>query len=198
MDTPAANPTPAKESSFIKELITYAVIALVIVVPVRMWIAQPFIVSGSSMDTTFKDGEYLIVDEITYRFREPERGEVLIFKYPQNPSKYFIKRLIGLPGETVTIKNDTIIITNTDHPEGVALNEPYINSKTFGDVNMTLAADEYFVMGDNRLVSSDSRVWGPLPKEDLVGRPIVRLLPLSKIDLVPGTFASSTLVAIPK
>lgn len=198
MDTPAANPTPTKQSSFIKELITYAAIALVIVVPVRMWIAQPFVVSGSSMDTTFKDGEYLIVDEITYQFREPQRGEVLIFKYPQNPSKYFIKRLIGLPGETVTIKNDSVTVINKEHPKGIVLNEPYIHSKTFGDVNITLTQDEYFVMGDNRLVSSDSRVWGPLPKEDLVGRPIIRLLPVSKIDLVPGTFASSTLEVIQK
>ncbi len=198
METPsAAQPTPAQKSSFFKELITYAVIALVIVVPVRMWIAQPFVVSGSSMDTTFKDGEYLIVDEITYRFKEPARGDVLIFKYPQNPSKYFIKRLIGLPGETVTVKNDVVTIINTDHPQGIALNEPYIHSKTFGDVNITLSDDEYFVMGDNRLVSSDSRVWGPLPKEDLIGRPIIRLLPFSRIDLVPGAYASSTLTATP-
>lgn len=198
METPsAAQPTQAQKSSFFKELITYAVIALVIVVPVRMWIAQPFVVSGSSMDTTFKDGEYLIVDEITYRFKEPARGDVLIFKYPQNPSKYFIKRLIGLPGETVTVKNDVVTIINTDHPQGIALNEPYINSKTFGDVNITLSDDEYFVMGDNRLVSSDSRVWGPLPKEDLIGRPIIRLLPFSRIDLVPGAYASSTLTATP-
>ncbi len=198
MDTPAANPTPTKQSSFFKELITYAAIALVIVVPVRMWIAQPFVVSGSSMDTTFKDGEYLIVDELTYRFREPERGEVLIFKYPQNPSKYFIKRLIGLPGETIAIANDSVVVTNKEHPEGITLNEPYIHSKTFGSVNTTLGPDEYFVMGDNRLVSSDSRVWGPLPKKDLVGRPIIRLLPIHKLDVVPGTYASSTLVATPK
>lgn len=195
MDTPSAvPPTEPKKSSFIKELISYAIVALVIVVPVRMWIAQPFVVSGSSMDTTFADGEYLIVDEITYRFHEPERGEVLIFKYPQNPKKYFIKRLIGLPGETVTITDDKVTIINKEFPEGVVLNEPYIHSETLGNIKITLEDNEYFVMGDNRLVSSDSRVWGPLPKEDIIGRPIIRLLPVSKIDLVPGAYASSTLI----
>lgn len=145
------------------------------------------------MDSTFKDGEYLIVDELSYRFREPSRGDVLIFKYPEDPSKYFIKRLIGLPGETVSIKNDLVIITNTEHPKGLTLDEPYTHSRTFGNTDVTLANDEYFVMGDNRFVSSDSRVWGPLSKSDLVGRPLIRLLPLTKIEMFPGKIASSTI-----
>jgi signal peptidase I len=191
--TPETNSLPPKKNSFVRELVSYAIIALVVVVPIRTWIAQPFVVNGSSMDETFKDGEYLIVDELSYRFNEPERGEVLIFKYPQDPSKYFIKRLIGLPGETVVVKNDKVTIVNAEHPEGIALNEPYIHSRTFGNVSVTLGPDEYFVMGDNRIVSSDSRVWGPLPKEDVIGRPLVRLLPFSRIDAVPGTVASTTL-----
>lgn len=194
METNATtNSSSPKKNSFLRELISYAVIALVVVVPIRTWIAQPFVVNGSSMDETFRDGEYLIVDELSYRFREPERGEVLIFKYPQNPSKYFIKRLIGLPGETITIKNGKVTIKNAAHPKGIELNEPYTNSRTFGDVSVTLGEGEYFVMGDNRIVSSDSRLWGPLPKEDLVGRPIVRLLPFGRIGLEPGNVASTTL-----
>ncbi|HEU5114874.1 MAG TPA: signal peptidase I [Candidatus Paceibacterota bacterium] len=182
-----------KQGSFWKELVTYALLALVIVVPIRLWIAQPFIVNGSSMDTTFRDGEYLIVDELSYRFHEPERGDVLIFKYPQDTSKYFIKRLIGLPGETVVVKSDSVTIINKDHPQGIQLNEPYIHSRTFGNMTVTLSNDEYFVMGDNRLVSSDSRVWGPLPKSDIIGRPILRLLPFSQIGMWPGAVASSTM-----
>jgi signal peptidase I len=186
-------PEPTKRSSFWSELVSYALFALIVVVPIRMWVAQPFVVNGSSMDTTFADGEYLIVDELTYRFQEPERGAVLIFKYPQDPSKYFIKRLIGLPGETVVVKNDKVTIINKEHPTGMTLVEPYLHSRTFGNVSTTLGQGEYFVMGDNRIVSSDSRVWGPLPKEDVIGRPIVRLLPLGRIDVVPGEIASTTL-----
>jgi signal peptidase I len=189
-------PTPPiekkKNGSFWKEIIFYTLFALLIVIPIRTWIAQPFIVNGSSMDTTFRDGEYLIVDELTYQLRDPKRGDVLIFKYPEDKSKYFIKRLIGLPGETVDIKSDSVRIINTANPKGVVIDEPYLHSRTFGNTTVTLAADEYFVMGDNRLVSSDSRVWGPLPKEDLVGRPFVRLLPITKIDLFPGMISSST------
>lgn len=184
---------PTKKSSFIKETLSYAAIALFIVVPIRMWVAQPFVVNGASMDVTFADGEYLVVDEISYRFNEPERGDVLIFKYPQDPSKYFIKRLIGLPGETVIVKNDVVTIVNAEHPNGVVLKESYIHTPSFLTRTMTLGADEYFVMGDNRGVSSDSRVWGPLPKNDVIGRPLVRLLPLSKIDFMPGVVASSTI-----
>jgi len=193
MDTELpTNMAPTKKNSFLRELVSYAIVALVVVVPIRMWIAQPFVVNGSSMDDTFKDGEYLIVDEISYRFSDPERGDVLIFKYPQDPSKYFIKRLIGLPGETVKVTNDKVVIVNSENPNGITLSEPYAHSRTFGNVTVTLEANEYFVMGDNRLVSSDSRIWGPLPKEDLIGRPLIRLLPLSRIDAMPGAVASTT------
>jgi signal peptidase I len=187
MDTP--------KQSFWKEIVSYALFAFVIVIPIRLWVAQPFVVNGASMDTTFKDGEYLIVDEITYRFKAPERGDVLIFKYPQDTSKYFIKRLIGLPGETVVVENDSVTIENEANPQGMKLNEPYVHSQTFGNLRVTLGPEEYFVMGDNRLVSSDSRVWGPLPKSDLIGRPVVRLLPFSKLGLFPGLVASSTIAA---
>ncbi len=187
-----------KNSSFWKEILYYTLFAVLIVIPVRAWIAQPFVVNGSSMDSTFLDGEYLVVDELSYRFREPERGEVLIFKYPDDPSKYFIKRLIGLPGETVDIKSDKVTITNKEHPMGLVLDEPYIHSRSLGDNTVTLGPGQYFVMGDNRLVSSDSRVWGPLPKSDLVGRPVLRLLPITKISIFPGAVASSTIESAAK
>lgn len=199
MDTPTtAAPQDTKENrmlAFFKDLLKYALTAVVIVVPIRVWVAQPFVVNGSSMDDTFKDGQYLIVDELTYRFREPERGEVLIFRYPKEPSKYFIKRLIGLPGETVVVKDDSVTIKNAQYPAGIRLTEPYAQSRTFGSVTVTLEADEYFVMGDNRVVSSDSRVWGPLPKDDLIGRPIARLTPFKAMGVLPGAVATSTIIA---
>ncbi|HEY0908566.1 MAG TPA: signal peptidase I [Candidatus Paceibacterota bacterium] len=183
------------KNSFIKETLWYAAIAILVVVPIRLWIAQPFMVSGASMDSTFADGEYLVVDEVTYRFNEPQRGDVVIFKYPQDTSKFFIKRLIGLPGETVIVRDDVVTIKNAEHPKGIVLNEPYIHSTSFLTKTLTLGEDEYFVMGDNRGVSSDSRVWGALPKSDIIGRPFVRLLPINRLDFFPGVVASSTILA---
>ena len=192
MDTPQET-NKEKKSSFWKELAWYAAFALLVVLPIRLWIAQPFVVNGGSMDTTFENGEYLIVDEISYRFHAPERGDVLIFKYPNDPSKYFIKRLIGLPGETVTIQDSVVSIENSLNPQGIVLHEPYIHAETYINTRVTLSPDEYFVMGDNRTVSSDSRIWGPLPKEDLIGRPVLRLLPISKFGTWPGEIASTTI-----
>jgi signal peptidase I len=193
MDTHNEPAVETKKPSILKDLATYALFALIVVLPVRTWIAQPFIVSGGSMDNTFKDGQYLIVDEISYAFKNPERGDVLIFKYPEDTSKYFIKRLIGLPGERVIVTNDSVVIKNDAHPEGITLHEPYLGSRSLGNNTVLLGIDEYFVMGDNRMVSLDSRAWGVLPKSDIIGRPVVRLLPLSLIGTFPGAVASSTM-----
>lgn len=176
--------------SFWGEVLQIAVIALVIVIPFRTYIAQPFLVSGPSMDNTFANGEYLIVDELTYERRAPHRGEVVIFKYPLDPKKYFIKRVIGLPGETVEIKNDKVIIFNQMNPHGLILDEPYVKkdpaNPTRADAKITLKEEEYYVMGDNRFVSSDSRIWGPVKEKLITGRPFLRLFPLNKVAVFPG------------
>ncbi len=173
--------------SFLKEILQFAVIAAIVVFPVRLFIAQPFIVSGASMDPTFDTGQYLIVDEISYRFEEPKRGEVVIFRYPLDPSKFFIKRIIGLPGETVSVRHGNVRIAKTDGSESFTLNEQYVVNKGNGiNTEVTLGRSEYFVMGDNRPESSDSRVWGPLPKENIIGRAVIRLLPLSQAEIFPG------------
>lgn len=184
--TPPVSPLPSGSSVFFSELIRFVLVAVFIVLPIRIFIAQPFIVSGSSMDPTFENGEYLIVDEISYRFEEPQRGDVIIFKYPNDPSKFFIKRIIGLPGETVTVSGSSVRIKSTLHPDGVPLDEAYLSHPTLGNVDVTLEDDEYFVMGDNRPASSDSRVWGPLDRDFIVGRALVRLLPVTKMNLFPG------------
>lgn len=181
MDEPIV-PTEEKieeKKDFWKETVKLLIIAIVVVIPFRLYVAQPFIVDGSSMDPTFATGQYLIVDELTYHFNTPERGSVIIFKYPKDTSKFFIKRVIGLPGETVVLKSGVVTIINSAHPSGFTLNEPYIKFTKNDNATYTLGADEYFVMGDNRFGSADSRYWGPMPTKDIIGRPILRVWPLS-------------------
>ncbi len=193
-DTPLTPPTvPASEiaENPFWEILRFTLIAIIVVLPICWYIAQPFIVSGASMEQTFHNNEYLIVDQLTYRFRDPERGEVIIFRYPHDPSKYFIKRVIGLPGETVSIENNTITIINEKNPVGLILEEPYIgNVVTDGNQSITLAENEYFVMGDNRDHSSDSRSWGALEEDKIVGRAWLRLFPLTELSFLPGSYSS--------
>lgn len=176
---------PKKKNSFF-ELIKFAVIAALIVVPIRTFVAQPFIVSGSSMVPTFHDQEYLIVDELSYHLRDPHRGEVVVFKYPNDTTKYFIKRVVGLPGEKIKIKGNVVTIINAENPDGLVLDQSYIENKSSDTFEMTLKDSQYFVMGDNRIASSDSRAWGPLGRDYMVGRALIRVLPLSKMDYLPG------------
>ena len=165
----------------------FIVLAIIIVVPIRFFVAQPFVVEGESMHPTFESGDYLIVDELTYRLQAPKRGDVIVFRYPNDPSVFYIKRIIALPGETVHIDHGVSTITKTDG-SSIALNESYVVAEdaTYTQ-DTTLANDQYFVMGDNRPRSSDSRVWGPLPRKNIIGRAYVRLLPPGKIGILPGS-----------
>ncbi len=179
-------PAPAPEHPII-EMIRYSLIALLVVVPIRMFIAQPFIVSGASMEETFQSGEYLIVDQVTYNFHKPERGDVIVFRYPKEPSKFFIKRVIGLPGDTINIAGNVVTISNDANPNGIVLNEPYIKSMDIPtNLVETLGEREYFVMGDNRDESSDSRAWGVLQEDRIIGRAFIRLFPPQAFDYMPG------------
>ncbi len=182
------NPKKAGFWSSVREWVQVIIIALLISLPIRFFIAEPFIVNGASMDPTFSTGQFLIVDRVTYRFEMPKRGDVIVFKYPNNPSVYYIKRIIGLPNESVDIKNGIVSITNATHPKGLVLKEPYIESThaSYDTFHAQLGPTEYFVMGDNRSQSSDSRVWGPLDSRFIIGRPIIRLLPVTSLSLVPG------------
>lgn len=179
--------TEHNEHPFI-EILRFSLIAILIVLPIRAFIAQPFIVSGASMEETFQSGEYLIVDQVSYYFNAPHRGEVIIFRYPRDPSKYFIKRVIGEPGDTVSIEDGIVTISNATNPDGFALNEPYAEPMPVAPkMSETLGEREYFVMGDNRDESSDSRSWGVLQEERIVGRAWLRLFPPSAVDYLPGT-----------
>jgi signal peptidase I len=150
---------------------------------------QPFFVSGSSMEPNFHDGDYLIVDELSYEVGEPKRGDVIIFKYPKNPNEYFIKRIIGLPGEKIEISNNTIRIFNNARPEGfVVAEDKYIpqTTVTTGNYIAELKNDEYYVLGDNRIASADSRWWGVLDRHFIVGKALIRAWPYNDLAIFEG------------
>ncbi|MCA9358379.1 signal peptidase I [Candidatus Kaiserbacteria bacterium] len=181
------------------EIVRFSIIAILIVIPIRMFIAQPFIVSGASMENTFHSGEYIIVDQISYYLHQPARGDVVIFRYPRDPSKFFIKRIIGVPGDKIDIANAVVTITNAEHPEGFIIDEPYIKSMAPTDaLTETLGDREYFVMGDNRDNSSDSRAWGVLQEERIVGRAFLRLFPPSEFNYLPGSVTITEELTDPK
>lgn len=169
----------------------YLIVALGIALLIRFFIAAPYIVSGSSMEPNFDNWNYLIVDRLTYDFNPPQRGDVIVLNLPEDTSRALIKRIVGLPGDTVEIKGTEPKVTITDqaHPEGFTLDEPYLSPANFGgssNISVTLGPDQYFVLGDNRKVSADSRIWGILPRADIVGRVLLRLYPLNNISVFPS------------
>ena len=172
---------------FLLELIKVAVLAGITIAFVRYFLFKPFYVKGASMEPNFFDKEYLIIDELSYRLRAPERGEVIVFKYPENPKEFFLKRIIGLPGERVKVAEGQITIYNKEHPEGFMLKEKYLETTqvTAGNMRIKLDPNEYFVLGDNRLRSSDSRIWGNVNRSLITGRVFFRALPLNEFGKVP-------------
>ncbi|EKE19727.1 MAG: hypothetical protein ACD_8C00119G0003 [uncultured bacterium] len=191
--------------SFLWEVIKVFFWALVIIVPIRVFLFQPFFVQGASMEPNFKDGDYLIINEFGYKmtnilddfgfphlftigsFKDFNRNDVAVFRYPRDPKQFFIKRIIGLPGEKVKIENGRVTIFNEQNPEGLMLDEKSFLPAgliTTSSVMTELGDDEYFVLGDNRQFSHDSRAWGPLPKEDVVGKVLIRAWPLSKVEIL--------------
>ncbi len=167
------------------EFLKVVVISLLIILPIRYFIIQPFYVKGASMEPTFHDHEYLIIDEISYRFNRPQRGEVIVFRYPFNPQEYFIKRIIGLPGEKIDLVDGDIFVYNNENPDGLKLDESlYLaeNVRTYNieDDIIELKENEYFVLGDNRYASKDSRTFGPLDETFITGKVLLRGWPFSR------------------
>jgi signal peptidase I len=176
--------TLRQAGAFVWDLVKILLIALVIIIPFRMFVAEPFVVSGSSMVPNFHNHDYLIVDRLSYLTGNPQRGDVIVLLYPKDTSQFFIKRVIGLPGESISFNQQgDVIIYNTQYPQGEILNESaYLPAgvPTYGQSQpIHLASGEYFVLGDNRTASSDSRVWGILPRDDIVGKVWLRAYPLS-------------------
>lgn len=184
--------------SFLIEIVKIFVLALLIIIPIRLFLFQPFFVQGASMEPSFEEGEYLIINELGYKdteikfddikffsishFKNLERGDVIVFRYPKNPRQYFIKRVIALSGEEIKIENNQVIIHGKEG-EAVILDESeYLarEEETSGEMALTLKDNEYFVMGDNRSFSSDSRAWGPIKKKDVIGKVLVCAWPFNK------------------
>lgn len=157
-------------------------ISLAIVIPIRQFVVQPFLVRGESMFPTFENLDYLFVERVSYYIREPKRAEVIVFRYPRDEREYYIKRIVGLPGEEVEIKEGNVFIKTINGKE-IEVKESYLppNIMTAGDIDVHLGKNEYYVLGDNRGASSDSRSWGTLPAKDIVGRAWLRLWPISKV-----------------
>lgn len=179
--------------STVVDVIETIVVAAAIFVVVYLFLLQPHQVKGASMEPNFHDGEYILTDKISYRFSEPKRGDVVVFKAPTNPDVDFIKRIVALPGEKLTINNNQFVIFNDEHPKGFTLSEPF---EVMGPIaggshikegkTLEVPAGNYFVFGDNRSHSFDSREWGPLPKKSIVGKAWLRYWPLSKISIIKG------------
>jgi len=173
--------------TFTFELIKVVVISLAIIIPIRYFLIQPFYVNGASMEPNFHDHEYLIIDEISYRFKTPQRGDIVVFRYPRNPQEYFIKRIIGLPGEKIQIKDGEVKLISKDFINGIILEEPYLLSGTktysLNEELVELEDGEYFVLGDNRNSSKDSRSFGSVDKSFIIGRVLLRGWPFSRVEL---------------
>jgi len=168
---------------FVWEIAKIVIIAMLIVAPIRYFVFQPFFVRGQSMEPSFHNGDYLIIDELSYHFRDPLRGEVVVFRYPNNPSQRYIKRIIGLPGETVQIQEGKVNVYDENGVPQILDESDYLGDlqNTPGNIEIKLDENEYFVLGDNRLFSSDSRRWGPLPEEDIIGRVFIRAWPFTAL-----------------
>lgn len=172
--------------SQIREYAEALLVSVILAALIIVFVAQSFLVEGSSMEPSFHDGQRLMVEKVSYRFGEPKRGDVVVFRYPSDPRRKFIKRIIGLPGDEITIKNGFL------HINGQRLEEDYINGPTYGTYSAptfgpVLVPDgHYFVLGDNRRNSDDSRYpdVGFVPRKNLVGRARFVYWPLNQISWI--------------
>lgn len=172
-----------KVGLFFLEVIKITLLAGITIGLVRYFLFKPFYVKGQSMEPNYKEHEYLIVDEFTYRFREPKRGEVIVLNSPVSDNEYYLKRIVGLPGERVKIEDNKIVVYNDKFPQGIVVEEKYLVEDTPGSVQITMGPNEYFVMGDNRDASYDSRRFGPIKLDSVVGKTWLRGWPLNKISI---------------
>ena len=193
--------TPTENSDRLPK--RYLVIALGILCAAGTWFfgLRPFIVSGISMYPTFNStplqervlpvaGDYLVIDIFSYTFlQEPKRFDVVVFNSPVEQKRYLLKRIIGLPNELIHLSGTTITVTKTDGTT-IMLEEPYINQEEiaiYQEQSIQLEDDQYFLLGDNRTNSYDSRIWHGLKRENIVGRVLLRLYPFDEADFKPGT-----------
>ncbi len=177
-------PTP---KDYAAEFVKVFLVAAAIILPVRLFLIQPFYVKGASMEPNFYENEYLIIDKLTPVFRPYQRGEVVVFRYPKTDRHYLIKRIIGLPGERVVIKDRRITVYSAEHPAGLLLDENEYQPRELRPEGLSevISDNEYFVLGDNRPVSLDSERFGPIDKSQIIGRVLFRGLPLDRLTIIP-------------
>jgi len=169
-----------KDKSAAVEIIESIVIAVLLAALIRMFILAPFYIPSGSMIPTLLEGDRIIVSKITYRFRAPQRGDIVVFKYPRDPSRDYVKRLIGLGGETVALKNNHLYINGELVPENYLPSG--LRFSDYGPVRVP--EGHYLMLGDNRNVSEDSRYWGPLPEKYVIGKALMIYWPLNRIRLL--------------
>ena len=185
---PALARSNVQRKRIITRFLFYTVLAFIIMLPVRWFVTEPFVVTGNSMSPAFEPNDYLVIDKLHYLYAKPRRDDVVIFRYPLDPSIFYIKRVVGLPGESVEMSDGVVSVTGHDGIRHI-LGGSHLSPEPGKDQPLTttvLAADEYFVLGDNRDASSDSRQWGPLQAKFIVGRAFMRILPLPDAGIFPG------------
>jgi signal peptidase I len=176
-------------------LLLWIVGIIILVKLVQAFLIQPFIVDGASMLPTYHNKEFLLVDKFSYRIKAPARGDIMIFKLYENNNnpyegKHLIKRVIGLPGEHIVVKNGVTMIYNKNNPAGFVLDEPFVAFKELGKTaDITLDDHHYFVMGDNRAQSYDSRDWGQLDAVNIKGQVLFRVYPFKQAGYEPGRYS---------
>jgi signal peptidase I len=188
------NQQPGQQSDtwrFLAELVRTALIVGLLTFAIRTFLLQPFVVQGESMSPRFHTSDYLLVNKLSYRLGEPQRGDIIVFKYPGNITINYIKRVIGLPGDHVIIADGKVRLVASDHPEGIILDEKYLPTDLqTNPVDGSASADyivppgNFLVLGDNRGNSSDSREWGFLPKDDIIGRAVIEAYPFNQASLI--------------
>lgn len=168
---------------FFFDIIQVVVFAVALFLFMYLLLFQPHKIKGDSMQPNYPDGEYLLTDKVTYRFNEPKRGDVVVFAAPTENGDEYIKRIIGLPSETVSIQNGKVYINDKLLEENYLSSTQYTSGGAFlgNNSSVTVPNSEYFVLGDNRPYSSDSRSWGFVPKNKITGRAWFIYWPLSKI-----------------
>ncbi len=171
----------ARIAALLREIIETVVLSLIIFFFITTFLLQNFRVLLSSMEPALHEGQFIMVNKLAYRLHPPERGDVIILKYPRNPERDFVKRIIGLPGENVEI------IEGKVHINGQPLQEPYVRyPSNYSWGPRKVGKDEFFVLGDNRLNSHDSRAWGMLPRENIVGKALLCYWPPQYWGLMPS------------
>ncbi|KRT67553.1 MAG: signal peptidase I, signal peptidase I [candidate division WWE3 bacterium CSP1-7] len=184
--------------TFFFEIAETAILAILIFLALYLFLVRPHQIRGDSMLPNFRNGEYLLTEMVSYNLlkKEPQRGEVVVFRSPEQPNLDFIKRIIALPNEKVKLENGKVFIINQEHPEGFLLEEDYLEEGTATEGRRTIKDGEvfstgdsgYVVMGDNRERSSDSREWGVIGNESMIGKVWLRYWPPEAVALIKPAF----------